>query len=81
MNILASYASQFQWNGAGLKTAISQPDYTRLIEARAVWFGAMIGASQGEPFLVSGPVALRELPVIDNVVPTEGDFPPFCMFR
>ena len=81
IKVLASYASQFQRDRTGLKTAISQPDFTRLIETRALWFGAMIGAGYGEPFLVSGPVALRELPATDNVAPEEGDFPPFCMFR
>jgi len=81
MRILAAYASQFQWDGAGLRTAISQPEFTQFIEARSRWFGAMIGSSHGEPFLVSGPVPLRELPGIDNVLPPEDKLPPFCMFQ
>ena len=81
MRILAAYPSQFQWDGAGLRTAISQPEFTRFIEARSIWFGAMIGVSHGEPFLVSGPVPLHELPGIDIMVTPKGDLPPFCMFR
>ena len=81
MRILAAYPSQFQWDGAGLRTAISQPEFTRFIEARSIWFGAMIGVSHGEPFLVSGPVPLHELPGIDIMVTPKGDLPTFCMFR
>jgi bacillithiol biosynthesis deacetylase BshB1 len=80
MKILSVYSSQFQWDGSGPQTAISQPEFIRFIETRAIWFGTMIGVDYGEPFLVSGPVPLHELPGVDITVKHEGELPPFSMF-
>jgi N-acetylglucosamine malate deacetylase 1 len=57
-----SYRSQFSPNGAGQPTVLSTGDFLELLEVRGRWFGAMIGASYGEPYLARGPVPLRGLP-------------------
>ncbi len=77
MEALAAYRSQFQSEGSGLETAISRPEFMRFLEARAIWFGAMIGAAYGEPFLTPGPVPLGELPGIDGPLRGPGDLPPY----
>jgi len=61
MNVLAAYPSQFQEDGRGLRTVLNQPEFMRFIEARAIYFGAMIAVAYGEPFFVPGPVALHDL--------------------
>ena len=57
-----SYRSQFSPDGDDPTTALSSGDFLELLEVRGRWFGAMIGASYGEPFLTRGPVPLRRLP-------------------
>ncbi|MCX6000033.1 MAG: bacillithiol biosynthesis deacetylase BshB1 [Chloroflexi bacterium] len=79
MDVLMSYSSQFQSDGPGLQTALSRPEFMRFIEARAIWFGAMIGANYGEPFVLAGPVPTRGLPGMDDVSPRKSDLPPFSM--
>lgn len=55
-----AYKSQF---GAGEKsTALSGPEYMRYLEARAIFYGAMVGAPYGEPFASIGPVPEGEIP-------------------
>ena len=81
VDVLATYESQFGPDGAGLETPICSRSFVRYIEARAIWFGAMIGAGYGEPFLLPGPVPLRERPGTDDTTPSGGDLPPFRMFR
>jgi bacillithiol biosynthesis deacetylase BshB1 len=61
-----AYESQFRPAGDTLQTAINQPGFMRLQEARAIWFGAMIGAAYGEPFLSHGPVPAHGLPGLDG---------------
>jgi len=80
MEVLAAYKSQFESDGKGFETPISQPEFMKFIEARAVWFGAMIGTSYGEPFLSPGPIPLRELPGIGFRNPTKDGHPAYCMF-
>ncbi len=60
---IQAYSSQFLADAPGVSTAISRPEFIRLIEARAVWYGAMIGAEYGEPFLMQGPIGLGGLPL------------------
>jgi LmbE family N-acetylglucosaminyl deacetylase len=60
--------------------AISQPEFMQFVKARAVWFGAMIGANYGEPFLVKGPVPLSELPGSHPTFQYNSHLPPYCMF-
>jgi LmbE family N-acetylglucosaminyl deacetylase len=78
MEAVAAYTSQFQSDGSGLETALSRPDFTRFLKARALWFGAMIGAAYGEPFLTPGSVPLHELPGIGDPDRAQGDLPPYC---
>ena len=56
------YRSQFSPQGDGPATALSGGDFLELLEVRARWFGAMIGARYGEPYLCRGPVPLSSLP-------------------
>ena len=57
-----SYRSQFSSDGEDPMTALNSGDFLELLEVRGRWFGAMIGASYGEPYLMRGPVPLRGLP-------------------
>ncbi|MBN2053592.1 bacillithiol biosynthesis deacetylase BshB1 [bacterium] len=41
-------------------TGISQPEFTRILEARACYFGSQIHRSYGEPFLVRRPVPVDD---------------------
>jgi N-acetylglucosamine malate deacetylase 1 len=56
------YRSQFSPEGGGVATALSGGDFMELLEVRARWFGALIGARHGEPYLCRGPVPLAGLP-------------------
>ncbi len=79
--VLMAFESQFQWDGKGPQTPLSRPEFIRFAEARAIWFGAMIGGAYGEPFFSPGPVPLCELPRMGGS-PVPGGTPPFyCMFR
>jgi bacillithiol biosynthesis deacetylase BshB1 len=64
--VLDVYESQFTFNGEGEKTELCRPDFMSFIEARARYFGAMIGAVYAEAFFSEGPVGLEELPGIGN---------------
>jgi N-acetylglucosamine malate deacetylase 1 len=80
LEVLKAYASQFQARGAGPETALSQSEFLRSVEARSIWFGAMIGARFGEPFYGPGPVALGELPRLPGETSTQGDFPLYNLY-
>jgi bacillithiol biosynthesis deacetylase BshB1 len=80
MAAVTAYKSQFQTDGSGPETAISRPNFLRLVEARAIYFGAMIGVAYGEPFYLPGPVPLPELPsLIDPAVPPR-ELPAFSTY-
>jgi bacillithiol biosynthesis deacetylase BshB1 len=81
IRVLKSYRSQFDPNGKGFKTALARSEFLPLIEARSLWFGAMIGAMYGEPFLVSGPVPLLQFPGLELPPPPKGSLPPYSMFN
>jgi bacillithiol biosynthesis deacetylase BshB1 len=77
MAAVAAFRSQFQPDGGGFQTAISRPDFLRFIEARAIVFGAMIGAAYGEAFYLPGPVPLGELPGLTGPAPARGELPSY----
>jgi bacillithiol biosynthesis deacetylase BshB1 len=74
---LAAYRSQFSSEASGPETAISRPGFLRAVEARAAWFGAMIGADYGEPFHLPGPVPQAGLPGLDFPPPQPGKLPTY----
>lgn len=61
---IMAYASQFQSTNTAdePQTALSDSRFTRFLEAKAIWFGAMIGVSYGEPFFSHAPVHLAHFP-------------------
>lgn len=65
MAAVRAYQSQFQAETDGPATALSQPEFLRAVEARAIWFGAMIGAAYGEPFFSTGPVPQKTFPGLE----------------
>lgn len=77
---VAAYRSQFQPADPGPETALSRGDFTRVLEARAIWFGAMIGAPYGEPFRSRGPIALDELPGLQRAGPGRPGLPAYSAF-
>jgi len=81
MAAIKAYVSQFQPGDEDQETAISQHGFIQYIEARSIWFGAMIGAAHGEAFYMPGPVPLSELPDIgiDTALPHD-NLPPFSMY-
>lgn len=80
MEAILAYQSQFQSSEDGIATAISEPGFLKLVEARAIWFGAMIGAAYGEPYHMPGPVPVYEL--LDTLPAADPDknLPPYTMF-
>ncbi|MCB0176197.1 MAG: bacillithiol biosynthesis deacetylase BshB1 [Anaerolineae bacterium] len=66
---IAAYASQFQAIDDGPQTAISQTSFSRFLEARSIYFGAMVGAAHGEAFYSPGPIALNLFPEPVNAPP------------
>ena len=80
MQAVAAYHSQFRSNDGGPETALSRGDFTRFLEARAIWFGAMIGARYGEPFRSRGPVPLGELPGLACAGPDRTGLPGYSTY-
>ena len=80
MEAIIAYQSQFKTEDGKSPTAISGPDFLRFIEAQAIVFGAMIGASYGEAFYLPGPVPSRELPGLDIAPPPPGELPPYRVY-
>jgi bacillithiol biosynthesis deacetylase BshB1 len=80
MAAVAAYESQFEAGGNGLETALSRPDFIRSVKARAIYYGAMIGAAYGEPFYSPGPVSLGEFPGLINPPPPTGELPPYSIY-
>jgi len=80
MAVVAAYRSQIQAEGSGLETALSRPEYMRFIKARAIYYGAMIGAGYGEPFYSPGPAPLCGLPGLTGPPSPPGELPPYSMY-
>jgi bacillithiol biosynthesis deacetylase BshB1 len=71
------YASQFQSTETETQTALSGADFLRYVEARAISYGAMIGAAYGEPFAVRGPVPLGGLSDLVELAESREHLPPY----
>ena len=80
MAAIEAYMSQFQSGGKDQKTAISQQGFMEFIEARSIWFGAMIRAARGEAFYMPGPVPLSELPDSIDTALSQDTLPPYSMY-
>lgn len=59
---LRAYASQFSRPLGDRATAIAGDAFLDTLDARAITYGAMVGAARGEAFLSPGPVGLPYLP-------------------
>ena len=81
MDAIRAYQTQFGSSPEdGIRTAISEPGFLKLVEARAIWFGSMIGAAYGEPYYMSGPVPVAELPNATASSTYDKPLPPYTMF-
>ena len=80
MKAVAAYQSQFLHNNGDAETALSSPNFKRTLEARAIWFGAMIGVSYGEAFYSPGPVAMDKFPGLNGEPPSPGEMPPYSIY-
>ncbi|MEM7117099.1 MAG: bacillithiol biosynthesis deacetylase BshB1 [Chloroflexota bacterium] len=61
---ILAYESQFGAGEAAEKTtAISQPHFLRFLEARAVYYGGLVGTAYGEAYYAAGPIGLDRLPM------------------
>lgn len=67
LEAISAFRSQFGNEEPGPLTPISNPRFLEWMEARAVWFGAMIGVSRGEPYASIGPVGFSEIPGIESL--------------
>jgi N-acetylglucosamine malate deacetylase 1 len=59
---VAAYESQFGGPPADARTTLAGGGFLELLDARARFYGSMIGAEQGEPFWTAGPIGLDGLP-------------------
>lgn len=72
--VLEAYGSQFGAHPASGETegtALSHPSFMQALDARAVHYGAMIGAGRGEPYWQPGPVPVDTL---TDVIPAAGGY-------
>jgi N-acetylglucosamine malate deacetylase 1 len=77
---VACYRSQFSPDGGEAATALSSGDFLELLEVRARWFGALIGAHHGEPYLCRGPVPLASLPGLPDRSASETSLSRYSMW-
>ena len=77
---IKAYQTQFESSENGMHTAISEPGFLKLVEARAIWFGSMIGVAYGEPYFMPGPVPMVELPDATSSSTSGKTLPPYTMF-
>lgn len=80
LKAIKAYQTQFESSEKGIQTAINKPGFLKLMEARAIWFGSMIGAAYGEPYYMLGPVPVVDLPNAMNSSAFEEALPPYTMF-
>jgi bacillithiol biosynthesis deacetylase BshB1 len=66
---MAAYESQFEGDPSTPGTDLAGGSFLALLEARASFHGAMIGADRGEPFFTVGPVSLPFLPGFQDIGP------------
>jgi len=62
MQAVRAYTSQFAVRPEQRRTAIGDPRFLDVLEARAAHYGAMVGAERGEPYLCHGPLRMTALP-------------------
>ena len=61
MEAVRAHASQlFNPDSSEQLTAIASPGFLEGIEARTRYYGSMIGATHGEPFMLDGPIAVDD---------------------
>lgn len=77
MAAVKMYRSQFSATDDGFDTVLSRADFLRFIEARGVWYGAMIGAAYGEAFITPGPVPLSMFPDLIATSEVDTKLPPY----
>lgn len=80
LEAIKAYQTQFESSANGIRTAISEPGFLKLIEARATWFGSMIGTAYGEPYYMPGPVPVVDLPGATTSSVSDKTLPPYTMF-
>ena len=80
LEAIKAYKTQFESSENGIRTAISEPGFLKLMEARAIWFGSMIGVAYGEPYYMPGPVPVSELPGATTASVSDKPLPPYTMF-
>ena len=80
MAAIMDYKSQFTSMGSSLETAISRPNFKRVLEAKAVLHGAMIGATYGEAFFLPGPVPVPQLPGLATSSTPPGELPAYSVY-
>jgi N-acetylglucosamine malate deacetylase 1 len=79
MAVIAAYESQFGYAANVARPETGRGRFLELLEARAVWHGAMIGAERGEAFHCPGPVGLATFPGLgDDRLDGEGAYRMFC---
>jgi bacillithiol biosynthesis deacetylase BshB1 len=66
---MAAYTSQFHGDPSEPGTDLAGGSFLAMVEARARFHGAMIGAERGEPFASVGPVSLSFLPGFHDLGP------------
>jgi N-acetylglucosamine malate deacetylase 1 len=62
MRAIRAYRSQFGPTAPVGRTALADPRFLEVVEAKGRYFGAMIGVDRGEPFACLGPLAMTSLP-------------------
>lgn len=77
---LTAYQSQFGAEASERVTAISGPDFLHFVETRDNWFGTMVGATYGEPFISYGPLIFQHFPNLDGPRLPIGELPPYTMY-
>jgi bacillithiol biosynthesis deacetylase BshB1 len=78
MAVLGVYESQFGHAVNVARPETSSGRLLELLEARAAWHGAMIGAERGEAFQCPGPVGLDTLPGLGDNRLGGGAYKMFC---
>ena len=75
MMAIHAYRGQFGPGAPAGSTALASPRFLEVVEAKGSYFGAMIGADRGEPFLSAGPLAMTSLPGLRAADASPAGFP------
>lgn len=74
---IQAYHSQFQAVEPGPQTALTQPSFWRFMEARAIYYGGLVGAAYGEAYYSPGPIGLTQFPGLGQDTPAPGHLPTY----